>query len=161
MEKVTGIGEKGLELICRKESFRAKPYLCPSGVPTQGFGTTRNPDTGKLITLQDKAIDKSTALRWLKMDCDQVYSPIVDKLCRDDLTQNEFDALVSFTYNTGGYYLNHRGQRVPYQLYNLVNLRADEQTLRVYWKKTAITGNGKKLLGLEIRRAEEVDLFFE
>lgn len=161
MSKITEISETGLSLIKEFESFSANVYPCPSGIPTQGFGTTRNPDTGKLISWTDKPISLETGLRWLKKDCDTIYGPIVDRLCRDDLAQNEYDALVSFTYNTGGYYLDSKGVRRPYNLFQMVNNKVSERVLRSYWEKTAITGNKIKLNGLIRRRKAEATLFFK
>ncbi len=160
MSKTTEISQKGIDLIISFENFEPKPYLCPSKVITQGFGTTINPDTGKRIKLSDPAIDRQTAMRWLKKDCETVYGPVVDRLCRDDLTQNEFDAALSFTYNTGGYYLDKDGNRRAYQLYELINKKTTEEVLKKYWSKTAITGLGKVLNGLIKRRNAEANLYF-
>ena len=51
---------EGLELIKRYEGFRAKPYLCPAGVPTIGYGVTVYPD-GTKVTLQDPPITQAKA----------------------------------------------------------------------------------------------------
>ena len=40
------------------------PYICPAGVPTQGYGTVWRPD-GRKVTMDDPPITKETALEWL------------------------------------------------------------------------------------------------
>ena len=154
------IGAKGLELTKVSEKFESRPYLCPAGVWTQGFGNTRNPDTGERITRNSPMINIVTAERWLMKSYERIYAPITDDLTRDDLTQNEFDAVADFVFNTGGYYLDKRsGKRFPYKLFTLINNRASAEELRAYWTQCAITAGGKKLRGLEIRREREVELF--
>ena len=43
------------ELCKQFEGFRAKPYLCPAGIPTIGYGSTYYAD-GRKVTLQDEPI---------------------------------------------------------------------------------------------------------
>lgn len=156
------IGEAGVELTKISETFEPRPYLCPAGVWTQGYGNTRNPDTGERINRNSPAININTATRWLHKSYERVYAPITDDLTRDDLKQHEFDAVADFVFNTGGYYLDKRsGKRFPYKLFTLINNRASVEEIRAYWLQCAITAGGKKLRGLEIRREREVELFLE
>jgi GH24 family phage-related lysozyme (muramidase) len=91
-----------------------------------------------------------------------VYARITEELTRDDLTQNEFDAVADFVFNTGGYFLDKKtGKRFPYRLFSLINNKASAEELRAYWLKCAITAGGKRLRGLEIRRQREASLFLE
>ena len=49
------------EELCRRfEGFRSKPYLCPAGVPTIGYGSTLYSD-GRRVTLDDPPMDEPTA----------------------------------------------------------------------------------------------------
>lgn len=156
------IGAKGIELTKVSEKFESRPYLCPAGVWTQGFGNTRNPDTRERITRNSPIINLATAERWLKTSYEKIYAPIADELTRDDLTQDEFDAVADFVFNTGGYYLDKRsGKRFPYKLFTLINNRTSDEELRAYWTQCAITAGGKKLNGLVTRRQREVDLFLD
>lgn len=156
------IGQAGIELTKVSEKFESRPYLCPAGVWTQGFGNTRNPDTGERITRNSPMINIVTGERWLMKSYERIYAPITDDLTRDDLTQNEFDAVADFVFNTGGYYLDKRsGKRFPYKLFTLINNRASEEEIRAYWTQCAITAGGKKLNGLVTRREREVELFLD
>jgi len=160
MNKITSIGNNGIKLIKYFESFSSKPYLCPSLIPTIGFGTTRYFDKKVSVTLRDSAITEAEANRLLKGDTDALYAPLTDKLCRDDLTQNEFDAVCSFIYNAGATYRGKDGKNHLYRLFDLINRRVPQAELEKYWKSCAITGGGKKLSGLIKRRAKEVELYF-
>ena len=88
-------GEQGLRLIKHFEGFRGKPYLCPAKVWTIGYGHTGG------VTAATAPIDEPTALMLLQSDVVK-FSKTVERLIRVPLTQNQFDALVSFTFNLGG-----------------------------------------------------------
>jgi lysozyme len=160
MSKITSIGKNGIKLIKFFESFFSKPYICPAGVNTIGFGTTRYFDTKARVTLKDKAITQAEADRLLLGDINLIYAPLVDKLCRDDLTQNEFDAVCSFVYNAGATYRGKDGLNHYFKLFDLVNRKVSQAELEAYWKECAVTGGGKKLNGLVKRRVKEVELYF-
>jgi lysozyme len=68
-------------------------------VPTIGYGTTVNPDTGKPVKLGDK-IDRKTADRYLMKDLD-VFKTGLAKCVKAPLSENEFNAFMSLTYNIG------------------------------------------------------------
>lgn len=94
------ISQTGLDLIKMFEGFRSEPYLCPSDIPTIGYGTTRYND-GTKVTLQDKAISKDFATAMLRFQCDSIYGDAVNDYTLIMDNQNRFDALTSFTYNVG------------------------------------------------------------
>lgn len=160
MTKITNIGKNGLKLIKYFESFFSKPYICPAGVPTIGWGTTRYFDTKAKVNIKDKAITQEVADMLILGDITTIYAPLVDKLCRDDLTQNEFDAVCSFVYNAGATYRGSDGKNHYFRLFDLINRKVPQKELEEYWKDCAVTGGGKKLNGLIKRRAKEVELFF-
>lgn len=89
----------GIELIKEFEGFSSRPYLCPAGVPTIGYGSTRYPDSTR-VQMTDKSISETEATRILA-DTLIDYETGVLKCVEVDLNQNEFDALVSFSYNLG------------------------------------------------------------
>ena len=66
------------------------------------------------------------------------------------LNQNQFDALVSYVYNTGG----------SSTLYNLINTKAVEAKIKFWFEDKYVTGGGVKLAGLVRRRKAESDLYF-
>ena len=89
----------GLDLIKQFESFRAAPYLCSAGVPTIGYGTTVYPN-GIKVKLSDQKITQQLAETFLQHHVNAIEKD-VSKLVKVTLTQNQFDALVSFAYNVG------------------------------------------------------------
>jgi GH24 family phage-related lysozyme (muramidase) len=92
------ITQAGLDLICRFEGFSPVIYLCPAGYPTIGYG--------HLITEANKeqfldGIDELEALDLLKTDVQKAEQSVF-RLINVPLTDGQFDALVSFTFNLGG-----------------------------------------------------------
>lgn len=141
--------EAGVRLIKKHEGYRGRPYFCPAGKPTIGYGATFYPD-GRPVSMTDPAISEAEASRIL-VDMLGEFEAAVDRLVTVPITQHEFDALVSFAYNLG-----------PTQLASSTLLRklnagdkagAADQFLR--WDKSA----GKTLAGLTRRRQEERALF--
>jgi len=141
------IGEKGLELIKQFEGLKLETYICPAGVPTIGYGTTKI--DGKKLTI-GMQITKEQAEGYLRNDV-KVFENHVQRLVKVPLTQNMFDALVSFTYNLGA------GNLGRSTLLKKLNDRdyggAAEELLR--WNKAG----GKVLNGLVRRREAEKALF--
>ena len=89
------------ELCRRFEGFRSKPYLCPAGVPTIGFGSTYYAD-GRKVTLQDPPVTKEQADVLLMHELQHTYAPGVARLCPILLTHpRRFNAIVDFCYNLG------------------------------------------------------------
>ena len=149
--KITKLSQKGLELIKQFEGLKLKPYLCPASIPTLGFGNTYYPD-GTKVKLTDPAITKEKAEELLKFLL-VTYEKAVDSFCRDDISQYQFDALVSFCYNLGA------GNLQKSTLIKKVNANPLDPTIRaefMKWNKAA----GKVLLGLTRRRTAEANLYF-
>ena len=91
--------DKGLALIKQFEGFSAKPYLCPAGVPTIGYGATYYPD-GRRVTMADRPVSEADATAMLRSMLAS-YEAGVSRYVQVPLTQGQFDALVSFAYNLG------------------------------------------------------------
>ena len=136
------ISEKGLNLIKQFEGCRLQAYQCAAGVWTIGYGHTAGVQQGQTIT-------QVQAEEYLRQDCQKferyvnnaAYVPITEQL-----NQNQFDALVSFSYNCG------QG--------NLKTLCKGRSTAQIAaalpkYNKAA----GKVLSGLVRRRAAEQKLF--
>ena len=85
--------QKGIDLIKRFEGCSLTAYKCPAGRWTIGYGHTNGVEKGQKIT-------KKQAESFLKEDI-ELYEDGVNKYVSAPLTQNQFDALVSFTYNVG------------------------------------------------------------
>lgn len=97
------ISEKGLALIKEFEGCQLTAYQDEVGVWTIGYGIT-NADksiTGTTIK-KGLTITKEKAEEWLRECLNKRYAPLISKYdTRYGWNQNEFDALVSFTFNIG------------------------------------------------------------
>ncbi|WP_137984532.1 lysozyme [Enterobacter kobei] len=90
--------DKGIALIKEFEGCKLTAYQDSVGVWTIGFGWTQ-PVDGKPIRA-GMTIKQETAERLLKTGLVS-YESDVSRLVKAGLTQGQFDALVSFTYNLG------------------------------------------------------------
>lgn len=87
--------------LCRRfEGLRLRPYLCPAGVPTIGYGSTRYAD-GTAVRLTDPAISQAQAEALLLLDLRTVRLPAVRRLCPGVDTPGRLAALIDFAYNLG------------------------------------------------------------
>jgi len=151
MNEITTLDKAGLDLIKKFEGCILRPYLDSVGIPTIGYGQTYYPHTGKKVTMKDAVITQSQAdsmfLQMVKPFCLAVYSTT-----RDDITQPQFNALVSLCYNigTGGF----KGSTVL----KLVNQNVTGEPLRKAWLAWNKAG-GKANEGLTKRRQLEFDTF--
>ncbi|MEM0704456.1 lysozyme [Enterobacter quasihormaechei] len=90
--------DKGIDLIKQFEGCKLSAYQDSVGVWTIGYGWTQ-PVDGKPIRA-GMTIKQETAERLLKTGLVS-YESDVSRLVKVGLTQGQFDALVSFTYNLG------------------------------------------------------------
>jgi lysozyme len=150
--KITKTGTAGIEMIKFFEGFRSAPYKCPAGIPTIGYGATFYPD-GKKVTMSDKSITEQEGTVLLQSMLVS-FEKYVDSYCRDDINQNQFDALVSFAYNLGPANLKSS------TLLKKVNLNPEDETIHLEFMKWVKAG-GKTLKGLVRRREAEADLYFK
>jgi lysozyme len=138
------ISPEGLALIKEYEGLRLKAYRDAVGVLTIGWG-----HTGKDVR-EGMTITQNEAEELLRIDL-QKFEAAVKRLVKVQLTQSQFDALVSFTFNLGEYALERS------TLLELLNkgqfAAAGDQFGR--W----VNAGGKPLPGLVRRRAAEADLF--
>jgi lysozyme len=127
--------------------FRAFAYLCPAGVMTIGFGTTRI--NGKPVVANQK-VTVDEANLFLDQDLKQ-FEDAINKLVKIELNQNQFDALASFVYNVG--IENFRKSTLLKKLNANDILGAANEFSR--WNRA----KGKVLAGLTRRRESEKLLF--
>jgi lysozyme len=145
------LNEQGYKLIAKHEGLRLKPYLCPARVPTIGYGNTYYAD-GKRVTMQDKPITKEQAYELLKIIADK-FARQVDAVVTANVTQNQFNALVSFAYNIG------MGNFRKSTLLRMVNLSPHNASIRAQFMRWNKAG-GVELRGLTNRRIDEANLYF-
>ena len=144
------INKIGLKLIAQFEGCYLQAYLCPANVWTIGIGTTIYPNGVKV-----KKGDKCTleqAHEYLAHDMIEFEKTVNDSV-KVPLSQNQFDALVSLTYNIGQAAF---GNSTLLKKLNAKDYQgAADQFLR--WNK----GGGKVLKGLVRRREAERALFLK
>jgi len=138
--------ENGKQLIISFEGIKLNAYKCPAGVPTIGVGNTFYTNGNKVkigdkITLpQSMELFESLLPKYEKTVLDAIKVP---------LTQNQFDALVSFCWNCGS----------SKTLFKMVNEKFSEINIVNWLCSHYITGGGKELPGLVRRRKAEATLF--
>lgn len=97
--EIQHLSKNGLDFIGKEEGCILKPYLDSVGVPTIGYGNTYY-ENGVRVKMSDPPISKDRALS-LFLNILSFYEKAVWSNTRDDINQNQFDALVSLTYNIG------------------------------------------------------------
>jgi lysozyme len=90
----------GLPVIRQFEGLRLKPYLCPAGIPTIGYGATYYED-GRKVSLVDPTISKEQAERLLRLLVLKEFLPSVVSLCPTLERPGQVAAILSRTYNVG------------------------------------------------------------
>lgn len=140
--------EKGIALIKEFEGCKLTAYQDSVGVWTVGYGWTQ-PVDGKPIRA-GMTIKQETAERLLKTGLVS-YESDVSRLVKASLTQGQFDALVSFTYNLGARSLSTSTLLRKLNAGDYAG--AADEFLR--WNKAG----GKVLSGLTRRREAERALF--
>ncbi len=133
--------QNGINKIKKYENLKLKAYKCSAGKPTIGYGHTKEVYMGQTIS-------KEKAEEFFREDLKgpERYVNEVNKNKKYNLNQNQFDSLVSFTYNAG-----------PKKLKTLTQNRTKAQLpngMKLYNKV------GKKVIkGLVNRRQDEINLF--
>lgn len=143
--------QSGVDLIKSSEGLELEAYPDPGtkGKPiTIGYGTTVM--NGRPI-LPDQRITKEYAETLLKQDLQRTFEKGVKTYVKVPVSQGEFDALVSFTYNCG---VGNLSKSTLLQQLNAGQYeRASEEFIK--WNKAA----GKVLPGLTKRRVKEANMF--
>ena len=137
------ISQEGVNLIKHFEGCRLEAYKCPAGVWTIGYGHTANVKEGD-------SVDQEAAEAFLIEDLES-FEQAVTRLVEVPLTQQQFDALVSWTFNLGAG--NLAESTLLRKLNNYQYAEVPEQMMR--WVKAG----GQVLDGLVRRRAAEAALF--
>ena len=138
----------GLDLIKQFEGLRLKAYKCPADVWTIGYGHTSA--AGQPAVKSGMSITEAQANKILAADLGQ-YEDAINNSVKVDLTQNQFDALVSFVYNVG------IGAFQKSTLLKKLNAGQYDAVPGELMKWTK--GGGKELPGLVRRRRAEAALW--
>ena len=140
------VSQHGLNIIKHFEGFSELPYVCPASYFTIGYGHVITPS--ERATLSRISVEE--AEKYLIHDV-RIAERGVSRLIGVPLSQNQFDALVSFTFNLGAACLQRSTLR------RVINRgehkAAPAQIMRFVW------AGGRKLPGLIRRRAAEAALY--
>lgn len=145
------------EIIKKYEGFRSKPYLCPAGYATIGYGNRFYPD-GREVTLNDEPISEERACFLLDKHIQKEVNPLISKYVKTPLNINQKASLQSFVYNLGlRAFRNANNTKTTLQKC----LECDDFVGVAEQMKRFIRAGGKVLPGLVNRRAEEAALFLK
>lgn len=147
------INDAGRKIIQDFETLQLTAYLCPAGVPTIGWGHTR--DVTRADVKNKRTITKHEAEEFFELDL-QVAEAAVAKFA-PKTNGNQFSALVSFCFNVG--VDNFKNSTLLKRLNAGQPLNAAAQFDLWVYAKDPKTGKMVKLNGLIKRRAQEKALF--
>ena len=143
------INKAGKDLIKKFEGCKLKAYKCPANVWTIGFGNTFYEDGTKVK--EGEVITQERA--------DELFDIIIsdfvrmtDALVKSDVTENNFSALVSFTFNVG------TGNLKKSTLLKKVNANPKDPSIKAEFMKWT-RANNVVLKGLVRRREAEAKLY--
>ena len=140
------LSDAGLRLIQRCEGFRPRLYHDPIGLPTIGYGHLVRPDE----PFEGVVLHEAEARALLVADA-AVAEEAVREAATVPLSQSEFDALVSFTFNLGPGALRQSAL--------LRRLNDGDRAGAAREFDRWVYAGGERLTGLVRRRAEERALF--
>ena len=139
------VSENLLTQLMVMEGLSLEAYEDCAGVPTIGYGHTKNVKMGDRIS-------KYWAKELLKDDVREVAQQVQELNVAQ--TQGQFDALVSFTFNLG------IGRLKSSTLLKVIREGGSKSAIKKEFKRWVYAG-GKKLRGLELRREWEAKRFFD
>jgi lysozyme len=144
------ISTKGILLIKNFEGKSLTPYNDPPGSSLYSIGYGHQIKPGEEYLMQ--GIDDQKAEDLLIQDLVTSVNAVNDTIQRT-ITQDQFDALVSYAYNIG------TGSFKSGTLEQLVNSNASQSTIENFWTNHYITASGIYNPALKDRRQQEFDYF--
>jgi len=167
MELMRHITQQGVELIKKFEGFVPHLYICAAGYPTIGYGHVvfAGDDFGNITGTELLDIYRKFGLKAAQNACNmndadaeelllqdaQKFERAVLRLIDVPLTDGQFDALVSFTYNLGPAALQRSTLRCK------VNREEHDEVPAEFGKW--VWAGGRKLKGLIKRRKIEAEIY--
>ena len=143
------VNKAGKDLIKRFEGCKLKAYKCPAGLWTIGYGNTFYEDGTKVK--EGDVITQERAEQLFDLIVND-FAEQVDALVKSNVTENNFAAIVSFTFNVGV------GNLKKSTLLKKVNANPKDKTIPAEMKKW-VRANGEVLKGLVRRREAEAKLY--
>ena len=141
--------QPAIDLIKRYEGLCLKAYKCPAGVWTIGYGTTRYHMAEPVR--EGDIISEAKAEELLAFDV-MFFADRIEGLITAKVTDNEFCALLSFSYNVG------YGALKSSTLLRKLNAGHDRKIVAEQFMRWVKAG-GRELAGLVARRNAERALF--
>ena len=154
------VSPKAIEMIKHHEGVRFKPYQCPAKLWTIGVGHVLYPNQIKILLAERGAyaLHPEDSRTFTKEEVDAIlradlarFEKGVATYCPVPLTQGQFDALVSFSFNVGLGTLQRSTLRQKV-------IRGDMAGAAEELLKYCMAG-GKILKGLQNRRIDERAVF--
>jgi lysozyme len=134
-----------LEKLMEMEGCRLAAYRDAAGRPTIGYGHTEGVSMGDRISLQQ-------AKAWLRQDVEAVMRQV--RALHVARTEAQLEALTSFAFNVG------IGRLRSSTLLKVIRQGGSKAAIQREFKRW-VYADGRKLRGLERRRAWEAKRFFE
>ena len=131
------------------EGIRLRPYLCPAGIPTIGYGSTRYED-GRKVKLSDPPIDLGRAEKLLVLEIASCVHGALRYCPGLGAYPGRLAAIADFCYNLG---VGRLQQSTLRRRINQEDWEAAKKEL-MRW----VRGGGKVLPGLVARRKAEAAL---
>ena len=153
LEPKRNLSDKGLDVLKQVEGFKSKAYKDVAGKWTIAYGHLIVPGDGVVI---GEIIDEYKATSLLRNDVAAAVSAVNALVTNNKINQNQFDALVLFTYNVG------RGALQSSTLLKLLNGNVMDLVPNEFGKWNKIRNEKGELVasnGLTNRRRVEKDLF--
>lgn len=141
------ITKQGIDLIKRFEGFEPEIYLDAAGLPTIGYGHLLRPGEDKMFA---GGISEAAGEALLIKDVGIAERAVIRLICVP-LTDGQFDALVSFTFNLGSGALQRSTLR------RKVNREEHEEVPAEFMRW--VWAGGRKLRGLVRRRKAEANFY--
>ena len=141
---------KGIAIIRKYEGLKLRAYICPSGLPTIGYGATFYMNGSRVQIGDVITIDHADKLLHFQV---KLFADEVRRTVKSNINENQLGALVSFCFNVGGARFSSS------TLAKKVNANPSDSTIRnefMRWTR----GGGKVLPGLVKRREEEANLYY-
>lgn len=149
VKEIRFISPNGINFLIKEEGIILKPYRDSVGIPTIGIGCTYY-ENGQKVKMTDPPITRDRAIGLFK-NVLAAYEIAVWSNTRDDINQNQFDALVSICYNIGVNAL--KGST----LLKRVNANPNDPSINEAFKMWKNAGGKPILLN---RRIREANLYF-
>jgi lysozyme len=143
------VNKAGRDLIKKFEGCKLRAYKCPAGLWTISWGLTFYPDGTKVK--EGDVITQQQAENYFNAIVDD-FAKKVDALIKSNVSENNFSALVSFTFNVG------IGNFQRSTLLRKVNANPKDATIPAEFRKW-VRANGEVLKGLVRRREAEAKLY--